>query len=158
ALNELLSGMESLKASGAEHLASHAWAGKAVEVMNISLKQGSVATYLQSILSSLGTLGPMLLLVGGVVEVMNNQLTPGTMLSANALAVGFISPVMNLVGTFQSLQLAHVQMKRIDDVLESAPEQDHAPAVSVAPKLKGAIELDRVNFRYDAKLPLVVKD
>jgi ATP-binding cassette, subfamily B, bacterial len=158
ALNELLSGMESLKASGCEHRASQAWASKAVDVMNISLKQGALSSFTQALLASLGIIGPMILLVAGIIEVLDRKMSLGTMLSANALAVGFISPMMNLVSTFQNLQTTRVHLNRIDDVLGTAPEQEMGPQVKVAPRIRGQIELADVSFRYGPKLPLVVKN
>ena len=43
-LNELLVGMESLKASGTEHAASQHWAGSYVDVMNINLRARRLAS------------------------------------------------------------------------------------------------------------------
>ena len=157
ALNELLAGMESLKASGCEHKASHTWAARYVDVMNIGLKQGSVATFSQALLSTMHIVGPMVLLIGGVVEVMDRKMSLGVMLSANALAVGFISPMMNLVSTLQSLQTTRVHLTRIDDVLGTSPEQENSGNLRIAPPLQGQISLNGVSFRYGAKLPLAVR-
>ncbi len=157
ALNELLSGMESLKASGCEHKASHTWAARYVDVMNIGLRQGSVATFSQALLSTMHIVGPMVLLIGGVVEVMDRKMSLGVMLSANALAVGFISPMMNLVSTLQQLQTTRVHLTRINDVLGTAPEQENAGNLRIAPPLQGQISLERVSFRYGPKLPLAVR-
>ncbi len=159
ALNELLAGMESLKASGCEQKASHTWAARYVDVMNIGLRQGSMATWSQALLSTMHIVGPMVLLIGGVVEVMDRKMSLGVMMSANALAVGFISPMMNLVSTLQSLQTTRVHLTRIDDVLGTPPEQENVGGhLRIAPRLQGRIALDRVSFRYGPKLPLAVKN
>jgi ABC-type bacteriocin/lantibiotic exporter with double-glycine peptidase domain len=157
ALNELLAGMESLKASGCEHRASHGWAARYVDVMNIGLRQGGLMTIAQSILSTLQVLGPMALLIGGILEVLDHQMTLGVMMSANSLAAGFLQPTMNLVSSFQTLQTTRAQLTRIDDVRETEAEQ--APGtVRVAPRLTGRIGLERVSFRYGPKLNLAVRD
>ncbi|MDB4996706.1 MAG: lantibiotic transporter permease/ATP-binding protein, partial [Myxococcaceae bacterium] len=158
ALNELLAGMESLKASGCEHRASQGWAAKYVDVMNIGLRQGSMSTYSEAILGTLQVVGPMVLLVGGVVEVMDRQMSLGVMLSANALAIGFIHPTMALIVTLQRLQATRVHLTRMDDVLDTAPEQVRSASTRIAPKLAGHLQLDRVSFRYAPKLPLAVKN
>src|SRR5678815_3160816 len=93
ALNELLVGMESLKASGCEHAASQAWASKYVDVMNINLRRGNVSSVFDAVLSALNVLGPMALLIAGTVDVLDHKMGLGTMLSANAMAIGFIQPV-----------------------------------------------------------------
>lgn len=158
ALNELLSGMESLKASGVEHGASQRWASHYVDLLNIGLRRGGTASLSEAMLGTLAIVGPMALLLAGILEVMAQRMTLGTMLSAEAFAVGFIQPTMSLVGTLQKLQTVKVQLERIDDVLKTAPEQDADKPVRAAPKFRGEISLDRVSFRYGPKTPLVVRE
>ncbi len=157
-LNELLSGMESLKASGAEHQASQNWATHYVDVMNIGLRRGNVANWSEALLGTLNIVGPMFLLIGGILEVMSHEMTLGTMLSANALAVGFMRPTMNLVGTLQQIQLVRVHLARIDDVLNTTPEQEAGGGRRVTPRLRGEISVENVSFRYNPKLPEVVRN
>ncbi|HEY5145492.1 MAG TPA: peptidase domain-containing ABC transporter, partial [Polyangiaceae bacterium] len=157
ALNELLAGMESLKASGHEMRASHTWATRYVDVMNVQLRQGSLMAFASSVLSSLQVLGPMVLLIAGILECMDNRMPLGVMLSAETLAVGFLQPVMNLVSSLQTLQTTRAQLDRIDDVRETKSEQE-AGTVRVAGQLQGAVALEKVSFRYGAKLRLAVRD
>ena len=156
ALNELLTGIESLKAGGVEHRAAQAWAGNYVDVLNVNLRRGGALATSEALLNMLKISGPVLLLIVGIVDVMEHRMSLGTMLSANAMAVGFIMPTMNLLTTLQQLQQARAQLMRIEDVVNTAPEQDGLR--QLAPKLTGNISLDRVSFRYGPKLPLAVKD
>lgn len=158
ALNELLAGMESLKACGHEQKASQSWAARYVDVMNIGLRQGSISTFSQALLNSLQVMGPMALMITGVTEVLNHNLHLGVMMSANSLAVGFLHPMMNLVGTLQQLQTTRVHLTRIDDVLGTAPEQKQPGRLRQAPRLAGQISLQHVSFRYAPKLGLAVRD
>ncbi|HEX8792983.1 MAG TPA: peptidase domain-containing ABC transporter [Polyangiaceae bacterium] len=158
ALNELLQGMETLKASGCEQRASQEWSAKSVDVMNLTLKQGVVANLTQAVLGTLNVVGPLALLVAGVLEVMDGRLTLGAMMSANALAAGFLSPMMSLVNTATQLQTVRVHLARIDDVLGTPAEQDDEAGIALAPQLSGHIQLDAVSFRYGPKLPLAARD
>jgi len=158
ALNELLAGMESIKSSGQEQLSSQTWAARYVESMNVSLRQGELQTFSQAVLSSLSAGGPMVLLMGGVLEVMSGRMTIGVMLSATSLATGFIQPVMNLVSTTQTLQTIKVHLHRIDDILGEAPEQRVEENRRIAPPLRGRVELRHVSFRYGPSLPHVLRD
>jgi ABC-type bacteriocin/lantibiotic exporter with double-glycine peptidase domain len=158
ALNELLAGMESLKASGCEQKASQTWAARYVDVMNIGLRSGTVSTFSQSLLSAMQLMGPMTVMIVGVTEVLGHRMSLGVMMSANSLGVGFIAPMMSLVGTLQQLQTTRVHLTRIDDVLETEPEQENPGKLRRAPRLTGRIALDRVSFRYGPKLPLSVRD
>jgi ABC-type bacteriocin/lantibiotic exporter with double-glycine peptidase domain len=156
ALNELLIGVETLKASGTEHAASQHWANRYVDVMNMNLRRGGVANFADALLGGLQVLGPMALLVAGTTEVLQRQMGLGSMLSANAMAVGFIGPMMSLVASLQGLVMIRVHLTRIDDVLCAKPEQ--AGANRLAPPLSGDIVLERVSFRYGPRLPTVVDD
>ncbi|HSO40116.1 MAG TPA: peptidase domain-containing ABC transporter [Labilithrix sp.] len=157
ALNELLTGIESLKAGGVEHRAAQTWAGNYVDVLNVSLRRGSTQATSEALLGMLKISGPVLLLIIGILDVMDRRMSLGTMLSANAMAVGFIMPTMNLLSTLQQLQQARAQLMRIEDVVNTPVEQPEGSRLP-APPLSGRISLDRVSFRYGPKLPLAVKE
>jgi ATP-binding cassette subfamily B protein len=157
-LNELLAGMESLKASGCEQKASQTWAARYVDVMNIGLNQGSISTFSQALMSALQIMGPMALMITGVSQVMGRELSLGAMMAANSLGVGFLQPMVSLVGAFQQLQTTRVHLSRIDDVLETEAEQAEPGKLLKAPALTGCIKLDRVSFRYGPKLGLAVRE
>jgi ABC-type bacteriocin/lantibiotic exporter with double-glycine peptidase domain len=156
ALNELLAGIESLKASGCEQRASQNWAARYVDAMNVGLRQGGVTSVSQSLLGTLHLMGPMVLMLAGTMEVMNRHMTLGTMMAANALAVGFVQPMMNLIGTLQQVQNVRAQLARIDDVLGEKPEQSGGPRMP-APRLRGAVTLDAVSFSYGPQLRPAVR-
>ena len=154
-LNELLQGVECLKATGCENEAAERWASQYVDVLNIGLVRGQMSNLSDALLGTMRIMGPTLLLLVGVVEVASGSMSLGLMLSANAFAVGFIQPVMNLVGTLQGLQTVRVQFDRLEDVLATPVEQT-APRAST--RLKGEITLDRVSFRYAQGSPFVVRN
>jgi ABC-type bacteriocin/lantibiotic exporter with double-glycine peptidase domain len=156
ALNELLTGMESLKSSGNEHAASQDWASHYVDVMNINLRKGGTQSLSESLLGSLNVIGPIALLVAGTFDVLAKDMSLGAMLSANAMAVGFIHPMMNLISTLQQVVMMRVHLGRIDDVLGTEAEQ--VGAKMLAPQLRGEISLDHVSFQYGPRLPMVVND
>ncbi|MFO0669581.1 MAG: peptidase domain-containing ABC transporter, partial [Polyangiaceae bacterium] len=154
-LNELLQGMECLKASGVENVAAQRWASQYVDVLNIGLRRGTVSNLSDALLGTMRIMGPTLLLLVGVAEVASGSTSLGQMLAANAFAVGFIQPVMSLVGTLQQMQTVKAQFDRIEDVLNTTPEQENSNRLST--KLKGEIILDKVSFRYSQNTPEVVK-
>ena len=156
-LVELLGGMETLKASGTEHRAAQKWASLYVDVMNLSLKRASLGGIADSIMGTLRMATPFLLLFVGALEVMNEKMSLGTMLSANAFAAGFVGPVTSLVGTLSQLQVVKTYLARIEDVLVAKPEQD-GMEVRMPPQLTGHVTVENLSFRYGPKSPLVVKD
>lgn len=153
----LLAGIETLKAAGAEHRSIEQWSHLFVDVLNLSLERGRLSAIVDSTLSALATASPLVVLMFGAVQVLNGHLTLGTMLALNALAAGFLTPLSTLVQTAFQLQLLGSYLDRIEDVMETPREQDSAK-VRNAPKLKGEIVLDNVSFRYGPASPLVVQE
>ena len=153
----LLAGIETLKAAGAEHRAVEQWSHLYVDVLNVSLSRGRLQAFVDSILAGLGTASPLIVLVWGALQVLRGELTLGTMLAMNALAAGFLTPLSTLITTAFQFQLLGSYMDRLEDVLETPREQDPA-AVKPAPRLKGGIRLEGVGFRYGPLAPMAVRD
>ncbi|HEX9945529.1 MAG TPA: peptidase domain-containing ABC transporter [Thermoanaerobaculia bacterium] len=153
----LLAGIETLKAAGAEHRAVEQWSHLFVDVLNVSLARGRLSAFVDSTLAALGTASPLVILVWGAVQVLQGHLSLGTMLAMNALAAGFLTPLSTLITNAFQFQLLGSYLDRIEDVLETPREQDLA-TVKPAPRLKGGIRLEGVSFRYGPSAPLAVQD
>ena len=156
-LVEALSGIATLKASGAEPRALDHWSNLFFKHLNISLRRSHFSIVIGSAFSALSTLSPMLLLWVGISLVQDGTLTLGTMFALNALAGAFLSPLSSLVSNGQQLQMVGAHLERIADVIEAEPEQD-APNAQQAAPLMGRIELNNVSFGYDPNAPLILRD
>jgi ABC-type bacteriocin/lantibiotic exporter with double-glycine peptidase domain len=153
----LLAGIETLKAAGAEHRSIEQWSHLFVDVLNISLDRGRLSAVVDSTLAALGTASPLVVLLYGAVQVLQGNLSLGTMLALNALAAGFLTPLSTLVSTAFQLQLLGSYLDRIEDVLDTPREQD-ASKVRPSPRLKGEVKLEGVSFRYGPGSPMVVQE
>ncbi len=153
----MLAGIETLKAAGAEHRSVEQWSHLFVDVLNVSLARGRLSAFVDSTLGALGTASPLVILVYGTVQVLDGRLSLGTMLAMNALATGFLTPLSTLISNAFQFQLLGSYLDRIEDVLETPREQDPA-AVKPAPRLKGNIRLENVSFRYGPFAPWAVQD
>jgi len=99
---------------------------------------------------------PVAILFYGTHLVVGGQLTLGGMLAMTALAGGFLGPLASLIATAVQLQLVGGYMERIEDILETPPEQDRAPRSTT--RLAGGIELEGVSFRYDPAAPYALEN
>jgi ATP-binding cassette, subfamily B, bacterial len=153
----LLAGIETLKAAGAEHRSVDQWSHLFVDVLNVSLDRGRLTAMVDAALAALASGSPLIVLVFGALQVLQGDLTLGTMLALNALAAGFLTPLSQLVQTAFQLQLLGSYLDRIDDVLETPREQDRSK-VAAAGRLKGGIRLEGVSFRYGPLAPYAVRD
>jgi len=155
-LVQVLAGIETLKLCGAEMRAVERWANFYVDDLNATLRQGRLGAVIGGATGLLRSVAPLTILVLGAAAVIGGELSLGTMLAVNALAGGFIGPLLSLVTAALAVQQLGGDIERIDDVL-SEPREDLQPRhVEVAPR--GRIELDRIWFRYGDDSPDALRD
>jgi ABC-type bacteriocin/lantibiotic exporter with double-glycine peptidase domain len=155
---ELLSGIETLKAAGAERRAAEHWQRLFIDQVTVALRRGRLNANVDTAMVTLQLGSPLAILVYGGFQVLDGSISLGVMLSVVALAVGFLEPLSTLIETGLKLQLLRSYMERINDVLDTAREQEGQTVVA-APPLTGRIEVDDVSFAYGGRLaPPVVKD
>ena len=153
---EVLVGMPTLKAMGAEHMALERWSNLFFEGINTSVRQNTASTLITTILSTISASAPLALLWFGAGQVINGTLQLGTMLALNALGIALLTPLTTLVTNGQNLQLIFSHLERITDVMEAEPEQ--TSSTSHVPRLRGHVRLEQVDFQYDVQANLVLKE
>jgi ABC-type bacteriocin/lantibiotic exporter with double-glycine peptidase domain len=155
---ELLAGIETLKAAGAERRAAEHWERLFIDQVNVALRRGRLDASVDTVMGTLQLGSPLAILVYGGFQVLNGGISLGTMLAAAALAAGFLEPLATLIQTGLKTQLVRSYMERINDVLD-APREQQGQTVATAPRLTGRIRADGVSFAYGGPLaPPVVKD
>ncbi len=154
---EMLTGIQTIKGMGVETRAVQHWSNLYVDVLNASLDRGRLDAKVESFSSALRLASPLVLLLVGTLQVLGEKLSLGEMLALNALAVGFLGPVANLVMAAFRLEVVGTYLERVDDVLEAPLEQPPGRAKRTQ-KLTGGIQLESVSFRYGPLLPYVVQD
>ncbi len=156
-VNEALVGIVSLKSAGAEHRAFQYWSNLFCDQLNASVRRNTLSSLVDTVTSLFNTFSPLILLWVGVIQVLNGTMQVGTMLSLNALAMAFLTPLATLINSGQRLQLLHSHLERLADVMEAEPEQD-PQFVHHPPRLSGRITLDNISFRYSPQSPDVLKN
>ncbi len=154
-LVEALSGVVMLKASGTEDQALDHWFGLFATELNASLRRDHLSAIIDTAMTTLRTLAPLLLLWVGTFQVLHGAISLGTMLALIALATAFLGPFSSLASNAQRMQLVAAYLERLADVVDAEPEQELRPVRNAVP-LSGRIELRNVSFRYDANGPLVL--
>jgi len=146
-LVEMISGMETLKALGAERRSLERWSHRFVEELNVSLAQGRLQAGIDAVRGAIRTGSPLVILIVGGLLVMDGQMTLGTMLALSALSANFLSPLDNLVFVAFEIQEVRSHLERISDVTEATPERE-STSTSPVSHFTGQISLERVTFRY----------
>jgi ATP-binding cassette subfamily B protein len=154
---QFLGGIGTLKASGTEPRAVERFSEVFSEELAASLARGKLGVLVESATGLLRNASPLVLLTVAALQVVDGQLSLGAALAVNALAAGFLGPIDGLMSCMQSLVFLRGYIDRLDDVFETAPEQDPA-TVRPAPMLTGRIKAEGVSFRYDPLSADVVKN
>jgi ABC-type bacteriocin/lantibiotic exporter with double-glycine peptidase domain len=154
---ELLTGIETLKAMGVEQRAVEHFSNLYVDLLNVNLERGRLSATSDALTSTLRLAAPLGFLAIGALLVMDGAMSLGTMLALNALAAGFLAPVAGLAASAAQFQLLGSYYERVEDVLETPPEQERSPA-RPRPSLKGGIAVEEVSFRYSPHTDLVIKE
>jgi ATP-binding cassette, subfamily B, bacterial len=152
-LLETLTGVQSLKAMGAESRALDQWRALFERRQQAGLRRGRANSAIDLATAGVQALGPMVLLFAGGQRVLAGTMTPGTMVALNALALAAMTPLISVVSSVQRLQFVASMIERLADVLDAEPERAGG---HVLESFTGAIELDEVSFRYSPQGPLAV--
>ncbi|HTE52780.1 MAG TPA: peptidase domain-containing ABC transporter [Kofleriaceae bacterium] len=154
---EMLVGIETLKAMGAEERASEHWSHLFVDTLNVSLDRGRLQAHVDAAAGALHLASPLLVMGFGALLVLDGGMSLGTLLGLSAVAAGILNPLANLVTTAAQLQVMSTYLERIADIWRTATEQDRQ-TVSRAPSLSGAVILEDLSFRYGPASAPVVRD
>jgi ATP-binding cassette, subfamily B, bacterial len=154
---EVLSGMTTVKAAGAEQRVFQKWYNLFCDQLNASIGRIYLASMLGTAISILRMISPLVLLWLGVVQVLNGTMQLGTMIALNSLASIFMTPLASLASSATQLPIIRSHLERIGDVMEADIEQEVQQAEE-PPQLTGRIQLQHVTFKYDGNSPAVLKD
>ncbi|MEV4391035.1 peptidase domain-containing ABC transporter [Nonomuraea sp. NPDC049607] len=154
-LIQTITGIETLKASGAEKRAVDQWSSHFAKQLNADVRAGLTRGLLESALAAIRVTAPLGLLWLGAWRVLDGQLTVGELVALNAIALGALTPLGSLMTGLQSLQQAGAHFDRLSDILASEPEPSNGIEVL---RLRGSVELRGVSFRHDPRAPWTVRD
>jgi ABC-type bacteriocin/lantibiotic exporter with double-glycine peptidase domain len=156
-LVEAVSSIQIIKASGVEDRVLDRWSDLYFEQLNVSLERSQLSSVLDTLMGTLRTLSPLLLLYFGARQVLGGHMPLGTMLALNTLAASFLAPINTLVMNGQQFLLARAHLERIKDVMEAEPEQIPC-SDQVRLQLSGLIEAQNISFQYEPDSALVLRD
>jgi HlyB family type I secretion system ABC transporter len=148
-LIQALTGIRTIKSMSVERTVRWQWE----ELHNKSIKtlfSGRVINNLMLMFSStIEAVATTSLLWYGAWLVIQNQLTIGQLVAFNMLLGNVIRPFQRLIVLWNQLQEVIVAIERIEDVIESEPEEDIEHQVRQSlPPIRGHICFEKVTFRY----------
>lgn len=123
---------------------------------DITIESIRAYSYLQPVTNLFNAVTISIALLGGSYFVLNGHLAVGAMVAFLMHVQDFIPPLREILEKYQQFQNSLTSAERVFQMLEE-PSEIESVDKSTDP-LAGSIELRDLNFRYQAELPLVLKD
>ncbi|MHB8126896.1 MAG: peptidase domain-containing ABC transporter [Desulfitobacteriaceae bacterium] len=125
-----------------------------IKSLRISLKEGMLSNVQGSISSVVQGAGNLVLMYFGALQVINNDITLGSLMAFTTLSGYFMNPISNLVGLQLQIQEASISMRRISEILDCKQEQDEREYLDIS-DINGNIEFKNITFRYGNRKPVL---
>jgi ATP-binding cassette subfamily B protein len=148
-LIEALTGVRTVKATAVEQTVRWHWE----ELLNKEIKTNFsgqvIGNNLQIFSNTIEAIATTALLWFGAYLVIHNQLTVGQLVAFNMLLGNIINPFQRLIVLWNELQEVVIAVERINDVLDTEPEEDlQNQSRQNLPPIQGHIRFENVTFRY----------
>lgn len=128
-----------------------------IKSLRISRKEGMLSNVQGSISSLVSTVGNLILMYFGVMQVINGDITLGSMMAFMTLSGYFMDPIGRLVSLQLQIQEANISMKRISEIFDYEREQESIDGNTYQEieKIEGDIVVKDVTFRYGNRKPVL---
>ena len=148
-LVESFNGIQTIKAYNAERKANITTEMKFAKLLRSVFKLGYVSNIQASLKTFVELVGGVLILWIGAINVLNGNMTLGTLITFNSLLVYFLEPVKNLINLQPMMQTAVVAADRLGEILDLEIEKTEREYHKLEPEhLLGDIKIDHLYFRY----------
>ena len=152
---ESLRSIETIKVNCAEKMEMEILESNFVKLLKCQFKEGMFSNIQNTFSSAASTLGNMGLMYMGILQIIQNEITLGSMMAFMTLSVSFIGPINKLVSLQMQIQEANISIKRLSEILEY--EGEHEQRKSWISKIEydndKIISFQNVTFRYGNRTP-----
>src|SRR3984957_8558846 len=147
-LVESISGVETLKAMAVEPQMQRRWEEQLAGYVRASFSVLSLGNWASQSVQLISKVVTALTLYFGAYAVIDGKLTVGELVAFNMLAGRVAQPILRLAQIWQDFHQARLSIRRLGDILNTAPAPHFKPGRAAPPPIKGAITFDHVCFRY----------
>lgn len=165
---EGLRAIETIKGNAGEKAELNNIEREYIRLLRIGMKEGMMSNVQGSISGLVSTIGNLLLMYLGIMQVIRNEMTLGSLMAFTTLSGYFMNPIGRLVGLQLQIQEANISMKRMAEILDYEQEQGesrqegHFPGADECgdmyqrlDRIEGDIELQRITFGYGSRRPVL---
>lgn len=112
------------------------------------MKNSQIMATLTPIIEFLAAIGVTAIIWYGGREVINNNLTAGSLIAFLVYAVNLSNPIKRLSRVYGNIQKALAAAKRVFDVLDTQPEIQDMPGATVLAPIDGRVVFNNISFEY----------
>jgi ATP-binding cassette, subfamily B, bacterial len=156
-VQEVLTSVRVVKAFAREDFEVTRFESQSLENVETALEARSIKAKLTPIVDVMVAIGTCLVLAYGARLALSGQLSAGVLIVFLLYLGKMYKPMRDLSKSTDTVSKAIVGYERIEEVLEIEARVRDLPRARKAPRFKGKIEFEHVNFAYDDKTP-VLKD
>ena len=149
---EGLRAVETIKGNANEDTELECIEREYIKSLRIGIKESMLSNVQGSISSLISTAGNLILMFFGISQVIDGNLTLGSLMAFTTMASYFMDPVSRLVSLQLQIQEANISMKRLTEILDYDTEQSEGEFTEIE-KVDGDIEINNVTFRYGNRKP-----
>jgi subfamily B ATP-binding cassette protein HlyB/CyaB len=157
-LVESVTGVETIKAMAVEPQMQHRWEEQLAGYVGASFAAAQIGNWASQVATLLSKSVSALTLFLGAGLVIANRMSVGELVAFNMLAGQVSGPVLRLVQVWQDFHQVRLSVERLGDILNTPIEPNSASAEASQAPLEGAIEFERVTFRYNLNAQPVLRD
>lgn len=157
-LVESINNIQTVKAMALEPQMTNHWEQQLASYVHSSFKTTTLGMVGSQGVSLVNQLVTVAIMWWGASLVIGDQLTVGQLVAFNMLSGQVASPVMRLAQLWQDFQQTGISVARLGDILNNKTEADNAANSSVMPVIKGALNFEKINFRYSLDGQLILKN
>lgn len=146
-LVELFEGMETVKSSGSQGQFYTKWLTEFKQQIILRAEKNRFSTWVRTIQTSIQFILPIVLTYVGLFQVVKGQLTLGQLVSFNALAGAFITPIVVVFDSYTEFLLLRSYFGKLNEILEAKEEPRLAMANTEIDAINQLTAMD-VSFKY----------
>jgi subfamily B ATP-binding cassette protein MsbA len=117
------------------------------------MKNSQIMATLTPVIEFLAAIGVTMIIWYGGREVINNNLTAGSLIAFLIYAVNLSNPIKRLSRVYGNIQKALSAAERVFEVLDTKPEIENIPNAAALPTIEGYVALNNVTFEYKVGEP-----
>ena len=147
-LIETVNGRSTVKAMAVESQVRAQFESHYAKMLRVARKGSWISIIYSNLAGFTQMVGSTFLLWYGAKLVMEGKMTIGQLMAFTTMAASLISPILNLVRTWDQLQDARNAVERLNDVFDAEPEEEEEKNRLYLSSLQGKIRFENITFKY----------